>query len=135
MHLRPSRSYVSRVIACDHVVVSPQAEQVVPVKLVCECLRIPRADWLLEPGTLAMRIYVGRVLLPDEERCPAVRVSNQTSQPFVLPAGTEFGQASMAHAVDMFSKSGLQQNTASLQSAETVRKQAQSYEVTKTITK
>ena len=43
LHLCPSRSYVSRVIAREHVV-SPQAEQVVPVKLVRESPRTPRAD-------------------------------------------------------------------------------------------
>ena len=63
-----------------------------------------------------MGIYVGRVILPDEDRYPAVCISNQTMQPYTLPARTEVGQANMAHVVKTFCNSGKQQNTVSQQS-------------------
>ena len=39
-------------------------------------------------------------LLPDWDTCAAVRIANQTTQPFMLPAGTEVGQASLATEPD-----------------------------------
>ena len=67
-----------------------------PVKIVRSSLHTPNADWLLEQHTLAAGIHVDRTLLPDHDSCVAVRVVNQTAQPFILEAGTEVGQASLA---------------------------------------
>ena len=94
--LRTSRSSVSRIYAKEQVIVNPCSTQSVPVKIVRSSLCTPRADWLLEQQTLATGIHVDRTLLPHRDSCVAVRVVNQTTQPFTLEAGTEVGQASLA---------------------------------------
>ena len=95
LQFRTSRSSVSRIYAKEQVIVNPCSTQAVPVKIVRSSLRIPKADWLLEQQTLATGVHVDRALLPDSS-CIAVRVVNQTTQPFTLEAGTEVGQASLA---------------------------------------
>ena len=81
LHHCTSRSSVSWVYAREHVVVSPNAEQNVPVKCtsVRASVRTPKLDWLLQPNILAKGIHVARVLLPDTDRCAAVCMANLTS--------------------------------------------------------
>ena len=74
--------------------VSPNTEQDVSLKLVRASLRTPKADWLLEPKTLAKGVHVGHVLLPNEGTHTAVWVANLTKRSFTLAAGAEVGQAS-----------------------------------------
>ena len=94
--LRTSRLSVSRIYAKEQVIVNPCSAQAVPVKIVRSSLRTLKADWLLEHRTLATGVHVDRTLLPDHDSCVAIRVVNQTAQPFIVAAGTEVGQASLA---------------------------------------
>ena len=91
LQLRPSRASVSRVLACERVVLAPLFECDVPVKPVRESWRVPKVEWLLESQSLAKGVHVAHVLLPDGGVGVAVHVVNETWSPFTVAVGSEVG--------------------------------------------
>jgi len=95
LKIRESRVGVRRIYVRDSTVILPNTEQNVPVKMIHNTFRTPRADWVVQPKALAEKVYLARVLLPHQGEC-AVRVANLSRHPFKIEGGLEVGKASVA---------------------------------------
>jgi len=54
---------------------------------------------MIHPKKLSEDVYAARVLIPRDESLAAVRIANLSDESFDLPAGTQLGDAEMAHIV------------------------------------
>jgi len=59
----------------------------------------PVADWMIHPKKLSEDVYAARVLIPRNKSLAAVRIANLSDESFNILAGTELGEAEMAHIV------------------------------------
>ena len=99
MRLRKETYYTRRVFVRERTTIPQNTEQNVPVRMTYGSLRTPDADWVLDPKTLADKVFTARVLLPGTDNCAAVRVINLSNKPYVLDSGMEVGQAAIARVL------------------------------------
>ncbi len=69
---RKSRASVRRVYVRERIVIPPNTEQNVPVKLVNSSFRTPTSEWLVDPCTLVEKVFVARVLLSNQDKHAAL---------------------------------------------------------------
>src|SRR6266568_3665005 len=90
---RPSRAACRRVYVREAVIVPPNSEMNVPIRMVRTSLRTPTASWVVGPSVLADRVFSARVLLPDEDHHAAIRIINLSGKDFSLEGGRAMGRA------------------------------------------
>ena len=73
---RLSRAACRRFYIRDAVIVPPNSEMNVPIRMVRTSFRSPTASWVVGPSVLADRVFSARVLLPDEDHHAAIRIIN-----------------------------------------------------------
>jgi len=89
----PSKAACRRVYVREAVVVPPNSEMNVPIRMVRSSFRTPIASWVVGPVILADKIFAARVLLPDEDQHAAVRIINLSDKYYSLEGGRPMGQA------------------------------------------
>src|SRR6266496_2559077 len=99
LKVRKSRASVRRVYVRERIVIPPNTEQNVSVKLVNSSFRTPTSEWLVDPCTLAEKVFVARVLLSNEDKHAALRIVNLSDKQFDLQAGAELGCAVAAEVL------------------------------------
>lgn len=93
---RPSRVLIRRVYVQEDLLVPPDMETHVPVRVTWSSLRAPKADWLIEPKRLRAGVFVARTLLPGDKDSAVVRVVNASGYPYMVRAGDGLGNATPA---------------------------------------
>ena len=73
---RPSKSFVRRIYARETVIVPPNMEVNVPVRMPLQSLRTPKCDWLTDTITLKPGLFIARTLLSDDDKFAALRFVN-----------------------------------------------------------
>src|SRR5467141_429855 len=95
LKIRQSRASCRRVYVRDRVIIPPNTEANVPVRLVRTSFRTPVAAWVIGPKALGEQVFAARVLLPNEDEHAAIRVVNLSDHSFKLEAGHDVGCAEM----------------------------------------
>ncbi len=90
---RPSRAACRRVYIREAVIIPPNSEMNVPIRMPRSSFRTPKASWIVGPSTLGERVYIARVLLPDEDHHAAVRIVNLSEKEFNVESGRQMGYA------------------------------------------
>ena len=93
---RPSRIGVRRICVREKIVISPDTAANVPVKLLSSSFRRRDADWLVNTKALTDKVFVARVVLPNQDEHAAVQIVNLSKIPYILEEGTNLGCAQAA---------------------------------------
>jgi len=97
---RPSKVGVRRIFVRENVTIPPNTAANVPVKLVGSTFRHYTSDWLVNTKVLTDKVFVARVVLPDQDEHAAVQVVNLSKKPYILKEGITLGSAQAATVLD-----------------------------------
>ena len=93
LKVRPSRAAVRRVCCREKIVILPDVQMSVPIRLVYTNLHAPSSDWLVEPKQVKPGLLIGRTLLPNVDECAAVCVINLSGAEQCIKSGCYLGEA------------------------------------------